>query len=118
MYTNTKITLYRLVDKKYERSVHDVFWNDKKISNFNKTGLTTCDTALVLIPHNGIDLTFITGKDYIVKGECEIQIDNTTPQLFSNSMKALKEYGYYTIMSADAKLFGSKDMWHYKLSCK
>lgn len=118
MYTNTKVTLYRLIGGVYVRSIHNAFYTENKISNFEKTGLSTCDTAKVIIAHSGVDLSFTTGKDYIVNGECPLLIDNATQQTLSESLKRLKEYGFLTITSADAKLFGSADMWNYQLSCK
>lgn len=118
MFTNGKVTLYSLADGVYQRIIIDAFYSSTKISKFDKIGLSTSGTAIVYIPHKGVDLTFTTGKDFIVNGECLLELDNSTPQKLSESLKALKEYDFVTIISVDPKLYGSVNMWHYHLSCK
>lgn len=120
MYTNSTITLYRLINGAYERSGLSAFYNSTQISTFNKTGNTTSDTITVFIPYveQLKKLKFTTGKDYIVKGLCDISIDCTTDKALSDSLKLLKTHDFVTIMSADTKTYGSQSMWHYQLSCR
>ena len=121
MYTNADITLYSYVDNEYIRKViKDVFWNEVKESNTLKSGLNTADSVKIFVPLENMPVTKITtGKDIIVKGVTEFEIDNTSQATQSASLNQLKkDCQFVTISSCDAKLFGSKRMQHYVLSCK
>ncbi len=121
MYTNADITLYSYVDNKYIRKViKGVFWNEVKESNTLKSGLNTADSVKIFVPFaNMPDIKITTGKDIIVKSIIEHEVDNTSQATQSASLNQLKrDYQFVTISSCDAKLFGSKHMQHYVLSCK
>ncbi len=119
MYTNAKATLYSYQNGSYARKfLSDVFWDECKQSNIIKSGLVNSDSTLINIPYSEL-ITFTQGKDIIVKGDCAYIIDNTSQQTISAGLKYLKDNcNMLTVMVADLKDFGSKDMWHYELSCK
>lgn len=126
MYTNADVTLYLYSkcgkQESYKRVfVEDVFWDDVKQSNVLKTGQRDSDSVLLIIPLESLlePVRFTTGKDMAVKGQCNMEIDCTDQKAVSESLKKLKQcYGFVTIMTADAKLYGSESMQHYELSCK
>jgi trans-2-enoyl-CoA reductase len=121
LYTNADITLYSYQNGAYTRSlIKDVFWDEVKQSNLIKSGLTIVDSVKIFIPVSSIsNLNTTTGKDIIVKGIVVVDIDNTSQAAQSASLKTLKEtYGFITVSSCDKKLYGSKLMQHYQLSCK
>jgi hypothetical protein len=119
MYTNSSATLYRYQNGSYKRTYFpSVFWDECKQSNIIKSGNVNSDSVTVFLPYLS-SLSFSTGKDLIIKGKCECEIDSSTQQKLSESLKYLKDnYIMLTVMVADLKDYGSKDMWHYELSCK
>ena len=121
MYTNADMTLYHHDGAGYSREViRDVFWQPSKISNFGKTGRTDADSVFVSIPATSKENLLITaGKDLVVKGVCDLEFDNTDERKQSESLRALKKtHDVFTVTAFDPKLYGSKDMQHYELSCK
>lgn len=64
------------------------------------------------------DLQFTDGKDLLIEGACEIEIDTTDARKQSESMDKLVKAGAFTIMKADYKKYGSKSMQHWEVSCK
>lgn len=122
MYTNADITLYLYQeDGSYKRTpIEKVFWSDSKQSNVKETGLTSADSAKIMIPISSAnDLEFTTAKDLVVKGIIEFEFDTTSQQTISESYKTLTAtYDVHTVSSADDKRYGSKNMQHYDLSCK
>lgn len=64
------------------------------------------------------DLQFTKGKDLLIEGACEIEIDSTDARKQSESMDKLVKAGAFTIMLADYKKYGSKSMQHWEVSCK
>lgn len=123
MYTNADMTLYSFSkDGKYTRSViHDVFWQEVKQSNIEKTGLTSVDSLKVFIPASSAPdgLDFTTSKDIVIKGEVVTEIDNTSQASISASLTALKAaHDVYAVTVADGKLYGSTNMQHYQISGK
>ena len=121
MITNADITLYSLKDNKYtRREIKKVFWNEVKESNTIKSGMINTDSVKIFIPllHTE-DLEVTTGKDILVKGIIDTEIDNTSQQTISASLKSLKDtHNFVTVSSCDLKDFGSKRMQHYVISCK
>lgn len=119
MYTNASGTLYSYQNGTYTRTCYpDIFWDECKQSNIIKSGNVNSDSVSVYLP-NVSGLSFTPSKDLIVKGLCEFEIDSTTQQKLSESLKYLKDnYGFLTVTVADFKDYGSEDMWHYELSCK
>lgn len=64
------------------------------------------------------DLQFTKGKDLLIEGTCEIEIDSTDARKQSESMDKLVKAGAFTIMLADYKKYGTQLMQHWELSCK
>lgn len=123
MYTNADITFYACPDGKYTRhEIKGVFWEDVKQSNIIKSGLSTADSVKVFIPASNLPggIKFTTGKDLIVKGIVEFEVDNTSQQSISVSLKTMKETydRVVTVSVVDDKLYGSPRMQHIQLSCK
>jgi len=123
MYKNADITLYAYYEGKYTRHpIENVFWDEVKQSNIIKSGLTTADSVKIFIPAENLPegIKFTTGKDLIVKGIVDFEIDNTSQQTISASLKTLKENfdTVVTVMVVDKKLYGSPRMQHIQLSCK
>jgi hypothetical protein len=123
MYTNANITLYACPDGKYTRhEINGVFWEDVKQSNIIKSGLSTADSVKVFIPVGSLpgEIKFTTGKDLIVKGGVDFEVDNTSQQTISASLKTMKETydRVVTVNVVDDKLYGSPRMQHIQLSCK
>ncbi len=120
MYTNADMTLYHWNGSGYERKVVEkVFWDETKISNITKTGRTDADSVKILVPVSSAMLSVTTGRDLVVKGKCEVELDNTDQATVSKSVKALKEeHEVFAVTAFDAKLYGSVQMQHYALSCK
>ncbi len=121
--TNTDMTLYNVgSDGKYTRIViKDVFWQESKQSNIEKTGMASSDAVKVFIPITSAPINFniTTGKDLVIKGEITATIDNTSPQTISTSLKALtSSHDVHTVTICDAKLYGGPDLQHYLLTCK
>lgn len=116
MYCNSKCTLY-LESLNYEKFIVDCFITHKKTASYSKNGLSYPETAFIMCDCN--DKTFTEGKDFVVEGSCNLDIDNSTEKAKSESMKILKaNYIVHTIMCADKKEYGSSEMRHTELSCK
>ena len=121
MYTNTDMTLYHWNGTGYDKQeIRNVFWSHSHISNIGKTGKTDSDSVFISIPeYSAVLLEVTTGKDLVVKGICPLEFDNTDQKAQSESLKLLKaEYEVFTVNAFDPKLYGSKFMRHYELSCK
>lgn len=123
MYTNADITIYACPNGKYTRhEIKGVFWEDVKQSNIIKSGLSTADAVKVFIPVGSLPggIKFTTGKDLIVKDIVEFEVDNTSQQTISASLKAMKETydRVVTVSVIDDKLYGSPRLQHIQLSCK
>jgi hypothetical protein len=139
MYTNTDITIYNYRTDGYHRQViKNVFWDAVKQSNINKSGLTASDSVAIYIPlpslnnyakpkeysalsEIGDNFTLqANSKDLIVKGEVPDIINNSSPQLQSASLTALKNTydNVVTVTVVDDKRIGSPIMQHFLLSCK
>lgn len=129
MHTNADITLYSVAANGNvtrfpitgKNGKKAVLWDEVKQSNILKSGLTAADTIKIILPIDNLPagLTFNLSKDMVVKDIIGFEINNTSPQTRSASITALKEaHAVYSINSADAKLYGSRGMQHYQLSCK
>ena len=104
MYTNTSCTLY-LKSNGYKKVFIDkCFLTDTSIASMNKQGRTYDESAFCLFQGH-TDLQFTKGKDLLIEGACDIEIDST-------------EAGAFTIMLADYKKYGTQLMQHWELSCK
>lgn len=121
MYTNADMTLYHWNGTEYERrEIRNVYWSHSRISNVNKTGRTDTDTVSIFVPEASAPLLEVAaGKDFVVKGICPMEFDNTDMKSQSESLKGLKkENEVFTVNAFDPKLAGSKHIRHYELSCK
>lgn len=121
MQPNADITLYQLKDGNYTRQViKGVYWFSVKQSNVLKTGLVDADKASIHVPVDAVDgLEVTTSKDMVARGIVDLEIDNTDQRTQSESLRALKEsHEVYTITAFDPKLYGTKRLQHYELSCK
>jgi hypothetical protein len=123
MFTNADITLYQMnKNGTYTRKVIEkVFWDEVKQSNVLKSGMANSDSVTIFIPKSSVTdtLSITTGKDLVINGKVELEIDNASPQTISGSLRTLTTtYETHTINAFDKKLFGSEEMKHYQLSCK
>ena len=126
MFNNADVTLYLYhkcgKDMRYIRiPVEDVYWEDVRQSTFLKTGQRDAASVLLVIPLESLcnPLTFTQGKDLVVKGIIEDEIDCSSQEAMSKSLAALKaRYGYVTVTTLDERLYGSETIQHYELSCK
>lgn len=117
MYTNTKATVYRLVEGKYERLfLPRVFWDMKSAATTGKNGKTESDTVTVLLP---LLLQFTPQKDLIVKGSASLTIDNSSEEAQSASVKKLFDgYDVHTVMACRMCDYGSAEMRHTELDVR
>ncbi|RHV69838.1 hypothetical protein DXB18_01290 [Clostridium sp. OM02-18AC] len=126
MFTNADATLYLYREDgknvSYLRQpIEEVYWEDVRQSTFLKTGQRDAASALLVIPFESLTdpLMLTQGKDLVVKGIIEDEIDGNTPETLSQSLAALKEkYHYLTVTTVDEYLYGSESVQHYELSCK
>ena len=126
MFTNADATLY--LYRKDEKNVRylrqpieEVYWEDVRQSTFLKTGQRDAASALLVIPFESLTdpLMLTQGKDLVMKGIVEDEIDGSTPEALSKSLATLKEkYHYLTVTTVDEYLYGSESFKHYELSCK
>lgn len=117
MYTNTKATVYRLVEGKYERIfLPRVFWDMKSTASASKNGKTESDTVTVFLPSL---LQLTPQKDLIIKGSVPLTIDNSTEETQSASVKRLfNGYDVHTVMGCWMCDFGSAGMRHTELDVR
>jgi hypothetical protein len=121
MKPNADITLYHYSDDKYTRQIiKGAYWFDVKQSNVIKSGLVNADSVSIHIPVTSVDnLEITTSKDLVINGIVDMEIDNSSQQTQSASLKALNQaYDVFTITVFDPKLYGSRRLQHYELSCK
>ncbi len=122
MITNADMTLYSWSPTGYTRKhIEDVFWQESRQSNIEKTGLTSADSVKIFIPASNVPgvLTFTTNKDLVAKGEMVFEFDNLSEVTISQSMKTLKsQCKVFEVTVADSKLYGDPELQHYQLSCK
>jgi hypothetical protein len=122
MITNADMTLYSWSGTGYTRKpIGDVFWQESKQSNVEKTGLAAADSLKIFIPAGSVSevLTFTTSKDLAVKGIISFEFDNTSEASRSASLKTFRAaFKVFEVTIADSKLYGSPELQHYQLSCK
>jgi len=126
MFTNADVTLY-LYSKEGKKDtytrlpVEEVFWDEVEGATLLKTGQKNTASVLMVIPLENLTspITFTPGKDLVVYGVVDDEIDSADQKALSESLTGLKaRHQYRTIMTADAKLYGSESMHHYELTCK
>jgi hypothetical protein len=116
------MTLYSWSALGYTRKpINDVFWQESKQSNIEKTGLASADSVKIFIPAGSVTeaLYFTTNKDLAVKNIITFEFDNTSDATKAASLKTLKAVNkVYEVTVADSKLYGDPELQHYQLSCK
>lgn len=104
MLTNADATIYHRVrnnagDEWKKEYVPAVWWHEGIIAGITKEGLKTANgltnVLTVRIPDLSVD---VRKGDYIVAGACDIEIE---------TVKDLKEVGYYCVTGANYNRFGS-----------
>ncbi len=118
---NTTIYHYDNDARTYTRTVYSgCFWDDDLAANVAKTGLLNADSLYVSIPlNNAPELNINKGKDLIIKGDIDTDIDNSSQSLQAAAVKALKAaYEVFTITSVTLKNHGSGRLHHWELGGK
>ena len=126
MYTNADVTLYLYskegkVEKYIRMPIEGVYWEDVRQSTYLKTGQRDSTSVLLVIPLESLDgpIKLTQGKDLIVKGIIEDEIDCSSQEAISKSLAALKaSHGFLTVVTVDERLYGSESVQHYELACK
>lgn len=118
MTTNKTITIYLSSDGYSKLEVQAMAY-DSSVGTFDKTGLVLLDEQTFFIPYDAIGEVEITvGKDYIVLGQTDIEIDTTSNETMSNSLRALKEQGSAVVTHCNKHQYGTRNMWHYHIKTK
>lgn len=121
MKNTIKVTIFHLNGANYEKKVYSkCFWDEDQAQAIKKSGLASVDSLYVSIPYSVANsVPFTKGKDYIIQGETDLEIDNTSQKTQSEGITALKaRCNLFTINSTSLKNHGSKRMWHWELSGK
>lgn len=126
MFTNADVTLYLYsktgkIETYTRLPVEEVFWDEVEGAALLRTGQKNTASVLLVIPLESLDqeIHFTPGKDLVVYGIVEDEIDSTDQKALSGSLAGLKaRYRYRTVMTADAKRYGSESMQHYELTCQ
>ena len=118
MLANSDCTVY-LFDKQtggfVRKYAEKVYWCENKSGSIVKSGMQTsaaqgCISMMINVPKT-------PAKDMLVRGKCEFEFDNQTPQSISESMKMFRaEYDFVTVMSIDDYMFGG--LPHMEVSVK
>ena len=96
MITNASATLYsRQYDNEKKTFIDKVWWHESEASVITTEGLKSADVFVIRIPDTSI---VIKKDDYLVKGECGIDV---------TSVKDLKGMKYCKVTSANYNIFGS-----------
>ena len=126
MFTNTDATIYLYSKEngaeKYTRiPIEEVYWEEISQSTLLRTGERNSASVLLVIPLESLEspVEFTQGKDIVVKGIIEDEIDSSSQKALSTSLVAFKAvHKMFTVTSVDAKLYGSEAVRHYELACK
>lgn len=124
------MTIYNNVDKENGKWVFTqldgVMWDNSKARNVNTSGIANADALNLIIP---FDVTVIEGKEYKEPKEWKSKPENSwTIQTGDIIVKGFvddvilkhsdleKKYDeVYVVNTIDAKIFGSKNMWHWEV---
>lgn len=117
MLANADCTLYLWSENGYTRhEIKNVYWNESSALNLQKFGVWNANSITVYFYDNKI-LPKTLQKDLIVKGICDFEFDNGSPEKISESrQKLLKMYNVKTIVGIDDKWFGG--LPHYEITAK
>lgn len=109
MITNSSCTVYRAIDKGFERSyIPECFWQESRGASLAKGGVLEDIGVIVYIPEKYAALAPRTAqKDMLVKGGCPLEFDNSSEKTVSESLRTLREYSPVTVKSVDDKLYGA-----------
>lgn len=139
-YNSDTLTVYNRDNntKKYYRKViyNNLIDNSSRINTL-KTGNKDADTAYISIRDLGNYKNFVdwsklsntdkgnyytlqkNGDDFIVKGECNIEIDTTSTTTIAASLKEIKDnFITFKIATFDEKLRGSSRIRHIEVGGK
>lgn len=119
MFKNADCTLYKY-DKDtggYIRHfIEGVYWHGSKDGSVSKSGLSAADSTTVFI-YQHYPVPESPTKDILVKGCCEFEFDNTSPQTVSVSLKKLRgEEDFVTVIKIDDCWYGG--LPHLEISAK
>ena len=117
MYTNTSCTLYLKSNGYKPLLIPHCFYTETSISSASKTGLDYSESAFCMFKTDD-QLVFTNGHDFMIAGSVIINVDSSSDQGLSDSLKQLQKAGAKTIMKVDYKGYGSAGMRHWELSCK
>lgn len=94
-------------DRGYQRRYFEkAYWNESAEMKVSKSGITFNDSTTILLYDNS-ELLFTSGKDLIVKGNCNFEFDNSSEQTISESFRNFKRlYDYLSIQKVANLLFG------------
>ncbi len=124
------MTIYNNVDKENGKWVFTqldgVMWDNAKARNVNVSGIANADALNLVIP---FDVTVIDDKEYKEPKEWKQSTENSwTIQTGDIIVKGFvddvimtqrdleKKYDeVYVVNTIDAKIFGSKNMWHWEV---
>ena len=138
MLVNTDCTLYRYIEPQrirlidgyptidgvrisikegYERIyIPKAFWNDSRTTKLSKVGMVT-DNSTVIYLYNKAEIPFISGRDFILQGDCDFEFDNTNESTMSQSLKEFKKlYRFLTVSSVNNCWYGG--LPHFEVNAK
>lgn len=121
MKNTVEVTIFHLGPNGFVKSEYDkCFWDEDQASAIKKSGLASADGLYVSIPYSVVqNLEINKGKDYIIQGKTELEIDNTSQKTQSTSVADIKaNHNTFVINAMSLKNHGSKRMWHWELSGK
>lgn len=124
------MTIYNNIDKENGKwtftQLDGVMWDNSKARNVNTSGIANADALNLIIP---FDVTVIEGKEYKEpkewkskpEGSWTIQTGDIIVKGFVDDVilkhsDLEKKYDeVYVVNTIDAKIFGSKNMWHWEV---
>ncbi len=110
MIYNGSVTVYRIQDGGgFERTfIPECFASENKGASASQTGFADASAFVAYIPAKYAALAPRTAaKDIIVKGECTVEFDNTSPKTVSESLRTLRAAAdIHTVKSIDDKQYG------------
>lgn len=115
MLTNSDCTLYLWDGSSHRRLVvYGVHWEDTQGADISKTGSAGTNMVEVYLPlsalPSGVSIRS-TGRDYIVRGVVQQDVDET-----HSILEVAKSYVLHTITSAVLCDFGSLEMQHWEVT--
>lgn len=116
MYKNGYITLY-LQSLNYQPITIESFITRREPNAFSKLGLSYTENGFAMFQGYS-DMIFNEGKDFLIKGNVNVDVDTTDEKAISQTKKNIKDAGGMTIMTASYLDYGREKMHHWELSCK